>query len=283
MPFVAVDCFPRTAACNTVLSLTSLTGFHFAPQRSWTMGIGLRGIAVSSSNLAAPCPQSVTDLLAAGAAPRPAGQASLLHSQASTSSAAAPLLDADAVSTTLALTWLTHWRAVDEEARFRATVAEATRGRQQRRHVQLLTLLSSCNDDSAAESDILGRFSCNSEAAAALRVSDKEVTAADPARWHLAVATAAAGASQQQLVLGQTSDVDDLVWMASHPPDRLPGVAPMHEEAVGAAVGGQMRTWAAQEAVGLVQPVQLRVGWETVSVRPLWISVLQHEGSSTAK
>ena len=221
----------------------------------------------------------VQQLLASAASPRPAWPGALLEQpQASTSRAV--LLGADDMSAGLALTWLSHWQAVEADQRFQRQVKEATRGRQRRRQQLLSTWLSQDEADSnsgssSSDSELTGPSSAHAWEAAAV------AAAADPTR--LVGHAPQHGSHRQAPPLSQqpSSDLEDLAWLESHPPGEA-GEG-FQDEAQGTAPGNQTQAWAAHAAGELVQPVQLRVGWDTVDVRAVWISVFQPEGSQTAK
>eukprot|EP00887_Chlorella_sp_A99_P004435 scaffold30.g4435.t1 len=248
----------------------------------------------------------VAALVARAASPRAAGGGGLLELEPPAPSArpphrrplpeGLPLLDAEAMSADLGGSWLSHWRAVEAAASARAALQAATRGRQRWRQLVVASLVG--QQSQHLGSGPQGSWDEEGDGGAALALAcGAEVAAADPtaarppppgARLHLKLPPAAEELPPLSAQPGAA--LDDLSWLASHPPGAAavadaPPPEAAHEAAVGAAAAGQMRAWAAhhQPAHDLVAPVELRVGWERVSVRPLWICVLQQEGSATAK
>ena len=222
---------------------------------------------------------------------------------ASLSSAAfSSALDA---SSGLTLTWVSHWQQLEAAQQARRALLGSVRGRQQQRQRQLATLL---NGGSSG-----GGFSAADAAAATLAAAE----AAVPGRG-VPAASSSQHASRLDLLppLQQMSEMDELTWLASHPPEEsaAPGAdgssdsgSGMHlwshhsgqGEASTRVTGGSSSSSAAgpdsggggggggdgTTGEGAVQqgPVQLWVGGELVGVRPLWIAVYQPEEEGPAK
>lgn len=250
---------------------------HLQPVR----GAATAAAAAAAPELAEPCPVSA----AAFATALDAG-ASLPHS------------------------WLSHWRQQEARREARRALINSTRGRQQQRLRQVATLLAGGGADPGGAGP--------AAAGLGLRLhpgSSGGWAAADELRDD------GAGLDSGSLdlpPLQQMSELDELTWLASHPPEG--------DEASTSCGGSGMQLWAAagrrqdvaqhqqhqhehaaqqhqQEAqrhpghiVGLAGPaaegrspaelqgpLQLRVGSDLLSVRPLWIAVYQPEEGGPAK
>ena len=200
------------------------------------------------------------------------------HAQEACPLPAAAFSSALDAGSALDFTWITHWQQQEARRAARRAVIDATRSRQRQRLRQVATLVA------------------GSDAAAALRGAIGGSGGGAP---HWAAEAALAGASAGSLDLPAASaqhpsDMDELTWVASHPPEG--------EAAAGAAGGtplwSQQAAQQQQHIVGmglgsaeggpsggasLAGPVTLRVGADTLSVRPLWIAVFQPEEGGPAK
>jgi hypothetical protein len=175
-------------------------------------------------------------------------------------------MDVQAVSDALNLTWMTHWQHVEEQHQFRRQVFASTRGRQVQRQQWLLDAVAdpgaaSDDDDSAQARIVNGRFS----------IVPQPRGAAAPAVEPAAPRGPSDGSAGE--------DMDELTWLASHP--EALGQAAEGDGAEGGAPAAAWTQAAAQQAAAS-GAVQLRVGSESVAVRPLWICVHQPEGAATA-
>ena len=217
------------------------------------------------------------------------------------------------------LTWLSHWQQQEALRQARRMVIDATRGRQQQRQRQVATLMASgdafdgdCSAGLPASSPA-GRLAPAGEPSGGAQGAascGNELSVSDP------LCGSGGSLDLPPLQVQHMSELDDLTWLASHPPE---------EEEAGAASGGGggggsgngMSLWSHQRqrpppqpslqqqqqqqqrqgpaaaglagdagpasAAALQGPVQLRVGNDVLDVRPLWISVYQPEEGGPAK
>jgi len=176
-----------------------------------------------------------------------------------------PALDAAAISSTLSLSWLTHWERKEEQRQFRREVFASTRGRQVQRQQWLLDAVSGSSDEEDAETLIVnGRFSV---------VAPIQQDAASPSPPTPRPPESASSSGEE---------MDDLTWLASHP-EALAQQPESNGTQEGAPDGAEAWAQRAAQEGAAAGAVQLRVGSEHVAVRPLWIAVHQPDGSATAR
>lgn len=203
------------------------------------------------------------------------------------SAAFASALDAGAG---LPLTWLSHWQQQEARRAARRALIDSTRGRQQQRLRQVATLLSGGGGREGVASLSGGS---SSSASSMQRLPPAEQLLPND--------------SLDLPPLQQMSQLDELTWLASHPPEGEEAAGgggasgahvllrhQRHAQEQQQQQGHNHRHHShiiglAGDAVGSVSPaalqgpVQLRVGSDVLSVRPLWIAVYQPEEGGEAK
>ncbi|PRW33168.1 hypothetical protein C2E21_7814 [Chlorella sorokiniana] len=275
--------------------------------------------AAASPHAAQPARSAAT---AAAAAAAPPGLAEPCPISAT---AFATALDAGAG---LPDSWLSYWRQQEAKREARRALIGSTRGRQQQRLRQVATLLTNGSLDLSS-----GSSSSSSVAAAGLPLrpssssndsSSSSSSSSLEAAEELLLSNGGEldGGSMDLPPLQQMSELDELTWLASHPPD---SEGASSSSSSGSGGGGSysggddsssMQLWAGQSEQQLAQqaqqdqraqrhpghivglagsaaegrsaaelqgPLQLRVGSDLLSVRPLWIAVYQPEEGGPAK
>ncbi|KAL4421129.1 hypothetical protein ABPG77_001524 [Micractinium sp. CCAP 211/92] len=202
-------------------------------------------------------------------------------------------------SADLQFTWLSHWQQQEARRAARRSLIDATRGRQQQRLRQVATLLSSPGTDMPSSSrpgiaeqllapsaGVVGGSSSSSSSSRARGAEEDNLSSLDLPS------------------LQEMSELDELTWLASHPPEG---------DAAEGGGGGGMPLWShqqhqngrqqqqhehqhQQQLLGLAAPgtgsvavaaqqgpVTLRVGQDVLSVRPLWIAAYQPDEGGPAK
>jgi hypothetical protein len=220
--------------------------------------------------------------------------------------------------------WLSYWRQQEAKREARRALIGSTRGRQQQRLRQVATLLSNGSLDLSS-----GGSSSSSSAAATglpLRPSSSSDSGGLEATEELLLSDGGGeldGGSMDLPPLQQMSELDELTWLASHPPDSHAASSSSGGAGESYSGGGDdsssLQLWAGQSgqqdqqqaqqgqqdqraqrhpghivglagsaaegrsAAELQGPLQLRVGSDLLSVRPLWIAVYQAEEGGPAK
>ncbi len=271
------------------------------------------------------------------------------RSAATAATAAAPGLDAEVCPVSAAAfataldagaelpdSWLAYWQQQEAKREARRALIGSTRGRQQQRLRQVATLLSNGSIDlngggspaaaaaaaaaglhlrppSSSSGSTRGSKTCSSSG---MEATDDELLLSEGGGEM-------DGGSMDLPPLQQMSELDELTWLASHPPDSEAAHTSSSSSGDGSSSGGGdagMHLWAAagqpphaaqhaqqaqaaQQAqrhpghivglagsaaegrspAGLQGPLQLRVGSDLLSVRPLWIAIYQPEEGGPAK
>lgn len=211
--------------------------------------------------------------------------------------------------------WLSYWRQQEAKREARRALIGSTRGRQQQRLRQVATLLSNGSIDLSGGGSSSPAAAAGVAGAAGLRLHPSSSSSSSlEAAEELLLSDGGGeldGGSMDLPPLQQMSELDELTWLASHPPE---SEAASSSSSSGGGDGSGMQLWAAtgrpqegaqqaqqaerhpghivglagSEAEGrspaeLQGPLQLRVGSDMLSVRPLWIAIHQPEEGGPAK
>lgn len=211
--------------------------------------------------------------------------------------------------------WLSYWRQQEAKREARRALIGSTRGRQQQRLRQVVTLLSNGSIDLSGGGSSSPAAAAGVAGAAGLRLHPSSSSSSSlEAAEELLLSDGGGeldGGSMDLPPLQQMSELDELTWLASHPPE---SEAASSSSSSGGGDGSGMQLWAAtgrpqegaqqaqqaerhpghivglagSEAEGrspaeLQGPLQLRVGSDMLSVRPLWIAIHQPEEGGPAK
>ena len=274
---------PRRAAL--VPSRSGSGAVASPPQPQPARGAATAAAAVAAPELAEPCPISAA--------------------------AFATALDAGA---SLPDSWLSHWQQQEARREARRALIDSTRGRQQQRLRQVATLLAGGSADLGGAGHAAAGAGLHLHRSVLQPGSSNGGRSSSLAADELSDDCSGLDSGSLDLPpLQQMSKLDELTWLASHPPEA--------DEASARSDGSGMQLWAAagrrqgapqqlqqqaqqgQQAqrhpghiVGLAGPaaegrspaelqgpLQLRVGSDLLSVRPLWIAVYQPEDGGPAK
>ena len=211
-------------------------------------------------------------------------------------SATSAVLDPERTTATLGYTWLTHWQLIEEDRQFRQLVFESTRGRQMQRHQQLMEMLggSVSIDNKEEEEDSIGFRIVHGRLSVVGAEAEQEQVSSS-------IFSSKENTSAQEVDLHQGDRMDDLAWLASHPevvaprPDLTQSETEENFSSSSSSTSTTMNnsqtstssttTTAATTTPTSILPgiVQLQLGSEIATVRPLWISIYIEESTGIAK
>lgn len=175
-------------------------------------------------------------------------------------------MDPEATSAALGYTWLTYWNLKEEDRQFRQHVFESTRGRSVQRHRQLLDLVAPPGADSAVQS-------------ASELPSSEDDTEMRIVNGRISIVSA----SDMSEASSGDGGVDELTWLASHPEATADDVG--SSSSIDGNGHSRLKWTLHQPSEARSSPgaVQLRLAGDVATVRPLWVSVHQEEGSTAAR